>query len=380
MRLVLTASVLLLLAVPHLPAQEAVRFAAIGDYGRAGQPELDVANLVASWSPDFVITLGDNNYETGSATTIDQNIGQYYHAFIAPYTGSYGAGDTVNRFFPSLGNHDWGTAGALPYRNFFTLPGNERYYDFARGPVHFFAIDSDTNEPDGRTVSSVQAQWLQAGLAAAAEPWKLVYFHHPPYSSGTVHGPTYVMRWPFEAWGATAVLAGHEHIYERILTGGIVYFTNGLGGRSLYPVGSPTAGSAALYNADYGAMLVTASSDSIIFEFRTRTDSLIDRYAIGLAPSAVAPEGRAAAFNLSQNYPNPFNPSTTLTVVLRQRSYMRLDIVNPLGEVIALLREGTEDAGEYRTTWDAGSLPTGVYWARLRNGTQAVVRKLLLVR
>ena len=81
----------------------------IGDYGNAGPDELAVAELVKSWNPEFIITLGDNNYDVGSQSTIDPNIGQYYHEFIFPYIGSYGPGDTVNRFFPSLGNHDWET-------------------------------------------------------------------------------------------------------------------------------------------------------------------------------------------------------------------------------------------------------------------------------
>src|SRR6185503_8936631 len=102
---------------------DAVRFAIIGDYGWAGQPELDVSNLVHSWNPDFIITTGDNNYDLGAASTIDPNIGQYYHDFIYPYTGSYGPGAPYNKFFPSLGNHDWYTAGAAPYLSYFTLPG-----------------------------------------------------------------------------------------------------------------------------------------------------------------------------------------------------------------------------------------------------------------
>src|SRR4028118_1944089 len=61
------------------------RFAVIGDYGQAGQPEQDVANRVKSWSPDFIITVGDNNYPYGEASTIDQNIGQYYRQYIYPY-------------------------------------------------------------------------------------------------------------------------------------------------------------------------------------------------------------------------------------------------------------------------------------------------------
>ena len=113
-----------LLCGASLQAQPSIQFAAIGDYGLAGRVEMDVSNLVKSWNPDFVITLGDNNYEYGEASTIDKNIGQYYHAFISPYAGSFGTGDTVNRFFPALGNHDWLTAGAQPYLDYFTLPGN----------------------------------------------------------------------------------------------------------------------------------------------------------------------------------------------------------------------------------------------------------------
>ena len=103
--------VFILLACSCLLAQ---KFASIGDYGDTGNNELAVANLVKSWNPDFIITLGDNNYPDGEASTIDENIGQYYHQYIYPYVGSYGGGLDVNRFFPSLGNHDWHTSPPQP--------------------------------------------------------------------------------------------------------------------------------------------------------------------------------------------------------------------------------------------------------------------------
>jgi tartrate-resistant acid phosphatase type 5 len=267
---------------PALPTPGAVRFAVIGDYGWAGQPALDVASLVHSWSPEFVITLGDNNYQVGSASTIDANIGQYYHDFIYPYYGSYGQGADINRFFPSLGNHDWETTGAQPYLDYFTLPGNERYYSFTWGPVDFFAIDSDVREPDGITQSAVQAQWLQASLAGSTSPWKLVYLHHPPYSSGGGHGNTPDLQWSYRQWGASAVLAGHDHDYERIILNGFPYFVNGLGGRSIYSFGTPVPGSMVRYNADYGVMLVDATSTSINFRFYSRANTLVDTYTINL--------------------------------------------------------------------------------------------------
>src|SRR5262245_16628557 len=111
------------------PVGRPTRFAVIGDYGSASPDEAAVAARVASWSPEIVVTVGDNNYPQGAQATIDDNVGQYYSAFIHPYVGTYGPGGTVNRFFPALGNHDWMTAGAVPYLGYFTLPGNERYYD-----------------------------------------------------------------------------------------------------------------------------------------------------------------------------------------------------------------------------------------------------------
>ena len=261
-----------------------IRFAVIGDYGEAGQPEQDVANLVKSWNPDFVITTGDNNYPDGTARTIDQNIGQYYREFIYPYTGSYEPGATTNRFFPSLGNHDWHTTNAQPYLDYLTLPGNERYYDFVWGPVHFLAVDSDGREPDGNTSASTQAAWLQNQLAASTAPWQLVYMHHAPYSSGAVHGSASDLQWPYQAWGADAVLAGHDHTYERILQDGIPYFVNGLGGRSIYAFGAPVSGSQVRYNDDYGAMLVEASTAQIVFQFIARTGAVIDTYTLAASP------------------------------------------------------------------------------------------------
>ncbi len=261
------------------PVPQQVRFAVIGDYGSGKDAEADVAALVESWGPEFIITTGDNNYPDGESETIDQNIGQFFHEFIAPYQGDFGAGAQVNRFFPSLGNHDWHSPGAEPYLDYFTLPGNERYYDFTWGPVHFFALDSDSREPDGVGRSSQQAAWLQSRLAISTSQWKIVYFHHAPYSSG-IHGPVDWMQWPFAEWGADIVFSGHDHTYERIFRDGILYFVNGLGGKSKYDFFGVIEGSQLRYNDDYGAMLVEADEDMVLLKFITRQNEVIDVYQL----------------------------------------------------------------------------------------------------
>lgn len=82
---------------------------------------------------------------------------------------------------------------------------------------------------------------LQNQLAASTAPWKIVILHQSPFSSGD-HGSFPRLQWPFETWGADAVLSGHDHIYERILKNSFPYFVNGIGGASVYSFGTPVSG------------------------------------------------------------------------------------------------------------------------------------------
>ncbi len=257
-----------------------VIFAAIGDYGSGNKDETDVAKLIDSWQPEFIITLGDNNYPSGAADHIDEAVGQYFHSYIHPYYGSFGEGAGVNRFFPSLGNHDVLTENGKSFLDYFTLPGNERYYDFTWGMLHLFALDDIDSEPDGVGASSIQAQWLKAGLAESTSAWNIVYMHYPPYSSGT-HGSTDWARWPYAEWGADAVLAGHDHTYERLEENGLPYFVNGLGGMGRYEFLYNVEGSLVRYNANYGAMRVEATEKQIELEFITRSGEVVDTYKMG---------------------------------------------------------------------------------------------------
>ena len=255
----------------------AVVFAAIGDFGSGDQAEADVAKLILSWQPDFIITLGDNNYPSGSAGHMDEAVGQFFHSYIYPYKGSYGSGAEVNRFFPCLGNHDLVSDNGQPYYDYFTLPGNERYYDFTWGPLHLFILNTNDSEPDGVGASSIQAKWLKAALAPSTSAWNIVYMHYPPYSSG-LHGSTDWARWPYGEWGADAVLAGHDHTYERLVEDGLTYFVNGLGGNGRYDFVNIMEGSQARYNADYGAMRVEATDKQVQFEFINRSNEVVDSY------------------------------------------------------------------------------------------------------
>lgn len=370
--------IIILFYIPN-NAQSNTRFAVIGDFGLAGTAEEDVANLINSWNVDFIITLGDNNYPDGKASTIDENIGQYYHQYIYPYVGSYGEGSDVNRFFPSLGNHDWRTNPPQPYYDYFELANNERYYDFVWGEVHFFVIDSDTDEPDGVSENSVQGQWLQNALSTSISTWRIVYFHHAAYSSSSNHGSEEYMQWPYKDWGATAVLAGHDHTYERLIVDDLLYFVNGLGGKSKYSFSNPIPGSQVRYNDDYGAMLVEANQDSIIFNFYSRANDLIDTYTITNTISGVDPL-TVNTFTLNQNYPNPFNPSTKIRFQVLENSFVKLIVYDVLGNEVSTIVNENRPAGSYEEDFNASNLPSGIYMYTLTTGNYSDSKKMILLK
>jgi len=211
---------------------------------------------------------------------MEWNVGCFYSTYIGGYSGSCRPDSPVseaNRFFPSPGNHDWDTGTLDPYIDYFELPGNERYYNFRRGPVEFFALDSDPLEPDGVTATSVQAFWLQQAMEASTAPFKLVYMHHPPYSSGS-HGDTTYMQWPFEEWGASLVSAGHDHTYERLRVGALTHVINGSGGIDLRDFDTWSAGSQVQDEVNHGAQRVVADNRQLTIEFISVAGGVVDQY------------------------------------------------------------------------------------------------------
>jgi hypothetical protein len=88
---------------------------------------------------------------------------------------------------------------------------------------------------------------------------------------------------------------------------------------------------------------------------------------------------KPSEFILSQNYPNPFNASTTIRYSLFETGPVNISIYNLLGQEVAILYEGMQDAGQHIVTWDARDLPSGVYFARMKteNGSESIKMALL---
>lgn len=85
-------------------------------------------------------------------------------------------------------------------------------------------------------------------------------------------------------------------------------------------------------------------------------------------------------FELKQNYPNPFNPTTNIEFTIPQSAYVKLAIYNSLGQTAATLVDDRLSAGSYSVDWNAGDLPSGVYYYRMNAGGFSKARKLILMK
>ena len=207
------------LTVPNKPSGT-LKFAVIGDSGTGNSNQYRLAKVFTDmyqrFPYEFVLMLGDNMYGGESARDFQKK-------FEIPYKPVL---DKGIKFYAALGNHD--STNQRMYK-LFNMNG-ERFYTFRpKAGVRFFALDSNY-------MDRTQLQWLEKELAASGSDWKIMYFHHPIYSSGGAHGSDTALRDQLEPLflkhGVDLVLAGHEHFYERLKPQkGIHYFISGGAGK-----------------------------------------------------------------------------------------------------------------------------------------------------
>jgi hypothetical protein len=193
-----------------------------------------------AWShrPHFVMHCGDL---VGTGTVKREWVHEFF--------GS--TGDLLGRFpiYPTLGNHE---RDAQLYYDYFSLPGEEYFYDYRWGDVHVFVLDTNKDV----SPASDQYQWLESALQQSDAAWKVVQHHQPAYTSDSndygntwegdsTHGDQAIRKHLvplYEQHGVDVVFNGHIHVYERtwpIRAGkvdeasGVTYVTTGGGGGSL---------------------------------------------------------------------------------------------------------------------------------------------------
>lgn len=200
-----------------------VTFVAFADSGSGDIHQSRIAQVIKGLPARFAILAGDIIYEKGADFEFDPRYFKPYQGIIDHFP-----------FFPVPGNHDMVTEQGGPFQTNFNFPQGVFYRDFFWGDVHVIGLDS--NHVD----DAKQKEWLISALKAPAR-WKVVYFHHPAFSSGEYGGyPSVQKNWVplFEQYGVDLVINGHAHDYERTVPiKGVTYIVTGGGGQSLYPVG-----------------------------------------------------------------------------------------------------------------------------------------------
>jgi 3',5'-cyclic AMP phosphodiesterase CpdA len=210
-------------AAPPIPLPNrdgSLKFLVFGDFGTGDRAQYELANqmvvLHQTFPFEMVALAGDNIY--GSDRPQD-----FERKFETPYKPLLDAGV---KFYASLGNHD---SREQRYYKLFNMDGKLYYsYKAPKQDVRFIALETTYPEPE-------QIAWLEDTLKSAKEDWKIVYSHHPLYSSGGTHGSDLTLRAALEPlyikYGVSVVFAGHDHLYERMKPqNGIQYFVTGSGG------------------------------------------------------------------------------------------------------------------------------------------------------
>ncbi len=98
------------------------------------------------------------------------------------------------------------------------------------------------------------------------------------------------------------------------------------------------------------------------------------------ANSCTGSEVNNSGNSLITNYPNPFTTKTKIQFTI-EAGHVLIQIMDTLGRVVAMpLEKDYTATGTYSLTWDAETMPNGIYYARLQNGATQQVRPMLKVR
>lgn len=272
---VVVPALVLAMAVLGLPAGAPTGRAAddpvlvgAGDIARCDSSADETTARLLDEIPGTVFTLGDNVYTSGTTA----EFGDCYE----PTWGRH-----RDRTRPAVGNHEYGTAGAGPYFDYFGSAAGARgqgWYSYDLGAWHIVVLNSNCSAIGGCGSGSPQLTWLKSDLAAHKDAHVLAYWHHPRFSSRYA-SPSLVLRSIWEVLydaGVDVVLNGHAHNYERFApqdpwarpdpSYGIRAFVVGTGGATLRPQ---------LYEADnveafassHGVLRLTLRSDSYDWAF-----------------------------------------------------------------------------------------------------------------
>ena len=220
--------------------------------------------------PGTVMAVGDLAYPGGTKEQFDNC-----------YNKTWGRVKARTR--PASGNHEFHSAGATPYFDYFgPAAGDPKtgYYSYELGRWHVIVLNSECKDVGGCEADSLQGKWLRADLAAHSVACTLAYWHKPLFSSGNAHGNDLTVKPLFQALyeaNADVVVNGHDHDYERFApqtpdgaadpARGIREFVAGTGGKNHRPFGEPKPNSELRDATAFGVLKLTLKPKGYDWQF-----------------------------------------------------------------------------------------------------------------
>ena len=192
-------------------------------------------------------------------------------------------GRVKSRTRPAPGNHEFHSAGATPYFDYFgSAAGDPKlgYYSYELGSWHIIVLNSECTDVGGCEAGSPQEKWLRADLAAHPVACTLAYWHKPLFSSGNAHGNDLAVKPLWQALydaNADVIIGGHDHDYERFAPQnpegaadpkrGMREFVVGTGGKNHRPFGEIKANSEVRDFTAFGVLKLSLRPAGYDWEF-----------------------------------------------------------------------------------------------------------------
>src|SRR5262245_46666935 len=237
-----------------------------GDIADCRRTHSELTARLLDVTPGTVFTTGDNAYFHGTE-----------QEFIECYGATWGRHRFRTR--PAPGNHDYESPQAAPYFKYFGAnagPPGLGYYSYDIGTWHIVSLNSNIKATHW---GAAQEEWLRKDLDANPARCIFAYWHHPYFSSGKIHGDHPHMKALFEIlyqYGASILVSGHDHIYERFRPQdpsgradprGVRQFIAGTGGAGLYQIGIVKVNSEARNILSHGVLKFTLNATTYDWEF-----------------------------------------------------------------------------------------------------------------
>ena len=352
-----------------LPAGGNLTVAVMGDSGWGTPAQYAVARQIRQSGAQLFLHVGDIIYPYFSAGLADTR-------FLSVYRQTLES----TPFYSVWGNHDflYSAEWYTPYRDTIRQPrtlvsdadlASERawpgaYYSFDAGDVHFAALFVPLASVHTLGTNTPQYRWLEADLAATTKPWKIIFQHHPVYTSSAHRrdvygGPPVGLFDPdlvranlmplARKYGVQLICSGHDHNYERFLpAGGVHSVVTGGGGAGLYNLLEFDAASSQFYGRHHYTRL-QFDGDTLEVRAIDLNGSEFDRFQIRRTASP------AVVNDAAWTTPVVPNPAGSVDGNLPGQTYQMGNAV-PVDATTG----GFGNLGRLRVAWDKTHLHIGL--------------------